>query len=265
MSPSGLEAELLALAERAARAAGAELTKRRGGELTVHTKSTDTDPVSEADIAAEGAIRQVLAAERPGDAILGEEGGHSAGESGLRWIVDPLDGTVNYLYGLPAFVVSVACEDADGGLVGVVFDPVRDVLYSATRQGPAMCGERELACSTVTELGHALIATGFAYDAGVRAVQGRLVGELLPQIRDIRRVGAAALDLAWCAAGRFDAYFERGVKPWDIAAGTLLCRRAGLSVRHLPELPGNGEDPALPDGVLVAPPALVDQLYALVG
>lgn len=264
MNQLELEQGLLDVAERAARAAGAELLARRGGELNVRTKSTDTDPVSEADIAAEAAIRDLLASERPDDAILGEEGGQSEGESGLRWIVDPLDGTVNYLYGLPAFVVSVAVEDAVGAVAGVVFDPIREVLFSATRSGPAVCDDRHLVGSTVSELGQALIATGFAYDAGVRAVQGRLIGELLPQIRDIRRVGAAALDLSWCAAGRFDAYFERGVKAWDVAAGTLLCARAGLQVRYLPEIPSNGVDAALPDGVLVAPAALVDELYALV-
>jgi myo-inositol-1(or 4)-monophosphatase len=261
MSDAALEAELLAVAERAARAAGAELIERRGGPLEVRTKSSDTDPVSEADVAAEHAIRAVLAAARPRDAILGEEGGASAGESELRWIVDPLDGTVNYLYGLPAFVVSVACEDGDGSLVGVVFDPLRDLLYTATRSGQARCGERVLAGSTVSELSQAMIATGFSYDADVRAVQGRLIAQMLPRIRDIRRVGAAALDLSWCAAGRYDAYFERSVKPWDIAAGTLLCERAGLAVRRLEPVPARNGDAALPDGVLVAPPGLIDELY----
>ncbi len=264
MSDTALEQQLLGVAQRAARAAGAELLARRGGPLEVRTKSSDTDPVSEADVAAEQAIRAVLAAERPDDAILGEEGGQSDGPSGLRWVVDPLDGTVNYLYGLPAFVVSVACEDAEGGLVGVTFDPLRDLLYSATRSGPARCGETILAGSSETELSHAMIATGFSYDAAVRGVQGRLVAQMLPQVRDIRRVGAAALDLTWLAAGRFDAYFERGVKAWDIAAGSLLCSRAGLVVRHLDAVPARNGDVALPDGVLVAPPALIDQLHAFV-
>jgi len=252
------------VAERAARAGGAELLKRRGARLRVHTKSSETDPVSEADVAAEQAIRLVIGSERADDAILGEEEGESDGRSQLKWIIDPLDGTVNYLYGLPAFVVSVACEDAAGGVVGVVFDPVHDRLYSATRSGPARCGVETLVGSSASELGHALIATGFAYDAAVRGLQGQLVAKLLPIVRDIRRVGAAAMDLAWCAAGQFDAYFERGVKAWDIAAGALLCERAGLAVRHLDAVPPRDGRVALPDGILVAPPALIDELYSLV-
>jgi myo-inositol-1(or 4)-monophosphatase len=261
---SEFENELLAVARRAARAAGAELISRWGGPLTVQTKSTDTDPVSEADLAAERAIRAILANERPDDAILGEEGGETGTGSELRWVVDPLDGTVNYLYGLPTFVVSVACEDEHGGLVAVVYDPVRDQAFCATRSGSPVCGQETLVSSGVVELRQALVATGFAYEPGVRAVQGETVARLLPLVRDVRRAGAAALDLCWCASGRVDAYYERGVKPWDIAAGTLICERAGLVVRRLHTVPARDGQAELPSGVVVAPPALIDELYQLV-
>jgi myo-inositol-1(or 4)-monophosphatase len=258
------ESELLEVAQRAARAAGVELISRWGGPLKVQTKSTDTDPVSEADLAAERAIRAVLASARPQDAILGEEGGETRGGSELRWVVDPLDGTVNYLYGLPTFVVSVACEDASGGLAAVVYDPVRELAFCATRSGGPHCGDQALVASNVGVLRQALVATGFAYDPGVRAVQGGTVARLLPLVRDVRRAGAAALDMAWCASGRVDAYYERGVKPWDIAAGTLLCERAGLVVRRLELVPARDGQAELPSGVVVAPAALIDELYQLV-
>jgi myo-inositol-1(or 4)-monophosphatase len=264
VSDTEFENELLEVAQRAARAAGAELISRWGGPLTVQTKSTDTDPVSEADLAAEHAIRAVLASERPQDAILGEEGGETGAGGALRWVVDPLDGTVNYLYGLPTFVVSVACEDERGGLAGVVYDPVRELCFCATRSGEPVCGDEALVASDVSELRQALVATGFAYDPGVRAVQGETVARVLPLVRDVRRGGAAALDLAWCASGRVDAYYERGVKPWDIAAGTLLCERAGLTVRRLDPVPASNGRPELPMGIVVAPPALIDALHTLV-
>lgn len=274
MTADAFEEELLAVAQRAARAGGAELMQRWRTPLEVRTKSSDTDPVSAADLASERAIRAVLATARPQDAILGEEGGESAGDgagseasdvSPLRWIVDPLDGTVNYLYGLPAFVVSVACEDNAGGLVAAVFDPLREHMYTAMRSGPALCEEQQLHGPDASELHQALLATGFAYDARVRSSQGELIARMLPAVRDIRRAGAAALDLCWCAEGRVDAYFERGVKPWDVAAGMLICARAGLAVRRLDPLPASDGRPALPGGVLVAPPALIDELNAMVG
>jgi myo-inositol-1(or 4)-monophosphatase len=275
---AALEAELLTVAERAARAAGEELLTRFGGggaALQVRTKSTPTDPVSAADIAAEAAIREVLARERPGDAILGEEGGDTPGDglahSELRWIVDPLDGTVNYLYRIPTFAVSVACEDSAGTLAGVVLNPAVGECFSATRSGPAWwlaaAGaspvriDRDLG---LDDLGHALLGTGFAYDSGVRAVQGRVAARLLPRVRDIRRAGVCSLDLGSCALQRLDAFYERGVKLWDIAAGALVCERSGLVVRRLDEVPGTHGDADLPWGVVVAPPGLIDELEALV-
>lgn len=256
------ERELLAVAVEAARAAAAELRPRFGNAAEdVRTKTTPTDPVSEADMAAERAIREVLGRRRPADAILGEEGGASgdlAGGSGLRWVVDPLDGTVNFLFGIPAFGVSVACQEERRQLVGVVLDPVREELFVATRSSPAELNGHPITGTARDELSSALVATGFGYDAGVRERQAAVVARLLPRVRDIRRVGAAALDLAWCACGRFDAYYERGVQPWDVAAGRLIALQAGLEVR---ELPATDQDAA---GILVAPAPIVDELFELV-
>lgn len=242
----------------AAAAAARELMARFGaGARDVRAKSGPTDLVSEADVAAERAIRRLLAGERPEDAILGEEGGET-GSGELRWVVDPLDGTINFLFGIPAFAVSVACEDQDGTLVGVVLDPVRDERFTATRSGGAFVDEEPIRASARGDLATALVATGFSYDAAVRARQASVVSAVLPRVRDIRRVGAAALDLAWAACGRFDAYYERGVKPWDIAAGSLVARRAGLKVQELPAVDG------LPSGIVAAPPRLIDALAGVI-
>jgi myo-inositol-1(or 4)-monophosphatase len=259
------EAELLEVAREAAEAAAAELMPRFGRRLQtraqgdgVRAKSTPTDLVSDADVAAEAAIRAVLDSRRPGDAILAEEGGASDGGE-LRWLVDPLDGTINFLFGIPAFAVSVACEDGSGTVAGLVLDPVREEYFEATRSGPATLGGHELAVDDHdTSLPFAMVATGFGYDSGMRARQAEALQRVLPRVRDIRRVGAAALDLVWTAAGRFDAYFERGLKVWDVAAGSLVAERAGLAVRTLRQ---RGPDPA---GVITAPPGMIDELQALV-
>lgn len=273
------------MAREAAAAAARELGERFGRHEGVRAKSTPTDLVSDADLAAESAIRSVLASRRPDDAILGEEGGATparehapSGTSGgargtapgsdgpragtdgrLRWIVDPLDGTVNFLFGIPVFAVSVACEDSSGTVAGVVLDPVHDECFEATRSGPAILNDEEIVIpERASRLEFAMVATGFGYEAAVRSRQAAIVSRVLPRARDIRRAGAAALDLCWCACGRYDAYYERGLKTWDLAAGALVAERTGLVVRGLPE---EGEDPA---GVVVAPPDLVDELYELV-
>ncbi len=258
MSDADRERELLQIAHLAADAAATELRSRFGHDQSdIRAKSGPTDLVSEADVAAEAAIRAVLAEHRPDDAILGEEGGAS-GHGELRWVIDPLDGTTNFLFGVPQFAVSVACEDEDGGVVGVVLDPIHDERFAASRSGQATLNGAAIAGSDRTELATALVATGFGYDAAVRARQAQVLGRVLPRVRDIRRAGSAALDLAWCACGRYDAYFERGVKHWDYAAGSLIARRAGLQVRPLE---AGDEDPA---GLMVAAPALLDELLALV-
>jgi myo-inositol-1(or 4)-monophosphatase len=255
---SASEEQLLDIAHEAARAAAAELRPRFGHRQPgIRTKSGPTDLVSEADLAAEAAIRRVLAERRPRDAILGEEGGET-GDGELRWVIDPLDGTTNFLFGVPQFAVSVACQDRDGGLVGVVLDPLREETFAATRSGPPTLNGTELTGSDRDDLSHALVATGFSYDAETRAEQAAVLIRILPRVRDIRRAGAAALDLAWCACGRYDAYYERGVKTWDHAAGGLIAARAGFELRGL-EAGAQG-----PAGLLAAPPALLDELLALV-
>jgi myo-inositol-1(or 4)-monophosphatase len=258
--------ELVAVATEAARMAGGLLLERaeRGPEHGVASKSTPTDLVSEADLASERAIRELLARRRPNDGFVGEEGAEQEqGRSGLVWVVDPLDGTVNFLFGIPQWCVSVAVRDDDGTVAGAVYDPNREELFSATRDGtPTLTGPGgvvELKGSTREDLSTAMVATGLAYDAGVREAQAQVLAQLAGRVRDIRRFGSAALDLAWTAAGRFDAYFERSVKQWDIAAGTLLCRRAGLAVVELAAYE------AMPWGILVAPTALARPLLGLVG
>ncbi len=248
--------DLLGVAVDAARAAGAVLLERyEAGARGVQTKSSATDMVSEADIEAERVIRELLAERRPDDAIVGEEGDDRPGTTGLRWIVDPLEGTTNYLFGNPQWSVSVACE----GNAGVVLDPVRNELFAvAAGEPPTLDGVPLAPLGDGRDLATALVATGFGYEAGVRAAQGKVVARLLPQVRDTRRGGSAALDLAWTAAGRHDAYFEHGVKLWDVAAGRMLCAGAGLEVRDLPA--GRGRPP----GILVAPAALAGELEAIV-
>jgi myo-inositol-1(or 4)-monophosphatase len=252
-------ADLLATAREAAGVAADILREGFGGrQQAVARKSSPTDVVGEADLAAEKAIRDVLAARRPEDAVLAEESGAS-GEGALRWVVDPLDGTVNFLYGIPQYAVSIAVEDAEGTLAGVVVDVERGEEWAATADGPATLDGEPVRASERGDLGRALVATGFGYDAAVRAAQGETVARLLPYVRDIRRAGSAALDLVWTAAARHEAYYERGVQRWDVAAGALICARAGLAVRTLPARPPQGA------GILVAPPALIDALAELVG
>jgi myo-inositol-1(or 4)-monophosphatase len=252
--------ELRELAEAVAREAGRQLREAFAGPgVDVTAKSTPTDLVSEADRAAERLIHDRLAAARPDDGFLGEESGDAAGTSGLRWVVDPLDGTVNFLFGIPQWAVSIACEDADGVLSGVIYDPMRDELWAAERDGPARLDGRPIRPPGRSDLATAMVATGFGYAAEARRAQAAVVARVLPRVRDIRRLGSAALDLAWTAAGRYDAYFEWGLNPWDLAAGELICARAGLVVRSLDPVPPGGGP-----GVLVAPPGLADALLEVV-
>jgi len=266
---AGVDAqELSSLAAEAARGAGRLLLDRYGSGRTgeVRAKSTPTDLVSEADLASQRLIRELIAARRPNDGFLGEEGGddrdQELGASGLRWVVDPLDGTVNFLFGIPQWCVSVAVEDRDGVIAGAIYDPCRDELFTGLRNGPAQLNGRPLEGPPPRELAQAMVATGFYYDAAVRREQARILVELLPRVRDIRRFGAAALDLAWTAAGRYDAYFERGVKRWDVAAGLLICRCVGLAVGDLRPLT-DGRGRSIPAGVVVCRPEHLAKLTEL--
>jgi myo-inositol-1(or 4)-monophosphatase len=229
------------------------------------TKSSPTDVVTEMDRAAEVLIRQRLLAARPQDAILGEEGGEEAGRFGpgrVRWVVDPLDGTVNYLYGLPDWSVSIAAE-VDGTVVaGAVTVPSRGEVFTATLGGGAWldAGGGEpvlLRCNTSVPLEQALVSTGFGYEVPRRVVQGEVVGAVLPRVRDIRRGGSCAVDLCSLAAGRVDAYYERGVNYWDWAAGGLVATEAGAL------LGGLARAEASPSMTIAAEPVLFGRLRDL--
>ncbi|NLG55773.1 MAG: inositol monophosphatase [Rhodococcus sp.] len=211
---------------------------RDSAESSVESKSTRTDPVTVVDREAEDVVREQLAALRPEDAILGEEGGGDGvvADTGLLWVVDPIDGTVNFLYGIAAYAVSLAVQRGGVSIAGAVVDVARGVTYSAARgSGSVMIDEAgnstQLRCNEVTELEMSLVATGFAYGRERRQRQGELVAGLLPKVRDIRRIGSAALDLCMVAAGRVDAHYEHGLHPWDWAAGALIAEEAGAYVQ----------------------------------
>jgi myo-inositol-1(or 4)-monophosphatase len=210
--------------------------------------------VSDADRAAEEAISALLRAERPDDGLLGEEGLSAPGSSGRRWVVDPLDGTTNYLYRYRAWAVSVALEDSDGALLGVVHDALNGETFRASRGGGAELNGAPIRVRDTGDLGRALVATGFGYDPDVRRGQAEVLLRLLPHVRDVRRAGAAALDLCHVAAGRLDGYYERGINHWDWAAGALIVTEAGGRV-----VPLAGGRP----GLAAAGPRLVDELAAL--
>jgi myo-inositol-1(or 4)-monophosphatase len=221
-------AELLGVALDAARKAGALLRDGRPADLGVAaTKSSQVDVVTEMDIAAEKLITDHIARLRPDDGLLGEEGASRAGSSGVRWVIDPLDGTVNYLYGLPSWSVSIAAELDGEVVVGVVEAPMRGETYQAVLGGGALVNGVQARRRPAPELAQALVGTGFGYVAERRAAQAEVVRTLLPQVRDIRRGGSAAIDLVDVGCGRLDAYYERGLNPWDLAAGDLFAREAG--------------------------------------
>ncbi len=263
--------ELLGLAVTAAQAAGAMLLAGRpagpGGRPEVaDTKSSPTDVVTEMDRSAEELIRERLLAARPGDAILGEEGGETGGTAPgagqVRWVVDPLDGTVNYLYGLADWSVSIAAELGGTVVAGVVTAPAHGELFTAILGGGAWlraAGRPPVAlrCNTGVPLDQALVSTGFGYAVPRRVVQGEVVGAVLPRVRDIRRGGSCAVDLCSLAAGRVDAYYERGVNYWDYAAGGLVATEAGAW------LGGLAGRPASPSMTIAAEPALFGQLRDL--
>jgi len=257
-------AALLELACAVALEAGELLRSGHGQVRVVQTKSSPTDIVTQMDQAAEELIRRRILAARPGDAILGEEGGQpdAAAEGGVRWVVDPLDGTVNYLYGLPDWAVSIGAEVNGAVVAGAVSVPVQHSLFSARLGGGAWLQSAgtpavALSCTTGVPLGRALVGTGFGYAAARRAVQGQVVAAVLPQVRDIRRGGSAAVELCSVAAGRLDAYYERGLNPWDSAAGGLIAQEAGA------RLGGLQGRPASESMTLAAAPALFSALHDL--
>jgi myo-inositol-1(or 4)-monophosphatase len=249
---------LRTLAEATARAAGDLLRRAQAqSRAEISTKSTGTDMVTEIDRASEVLITERLRDERPDDGVLGEEGVDIPGTSGVRWVVDPLDGTTNYLYGFPGYNVSIAAEVNGEAVVGVVYDVVRDELFSAARGLGATRDGEPIRASGATELAHALVGTGFAYDPDRRRRQAEVLVEVLPRVRDIRRQGAAALDLCSVACGRLDAYYERGLAAWDLAAGGLIATEAGALVT------GFQGGPPTPGAVVAAAPGIAAPLRAL--
>ncbi|MGX1880362.1 inositol monophosphatase family protein [Streptomyces sp. NPDC055287] len=237
-----LLSELLELALEAARRAGALLRDGRPADLGVAaTKSSPIDVVTEMDIAAEKLITGFLAEHRPEDGVLGEEGASSEGTSGVRWVIDPLDGTVNYLYGMPTWAVSIAAERGGETLVGVVEAPMRGETYQAVLGGGAYANGAALRVRSAPPLDQALVSTGFNYVTTVRSHQAEVARRLIPLLRDIRRSGSAAIDLCDVAAGRLDGYYERGLSPWDLAAGDLIAREAGAATGGRPGERPSGE------------------------
>ena len=237
------------------------LRDERADDLAVTTKTTPTDVVTVMDRRAERLIVESLLAVRPGDGVLGEEGGERPGSSGVRWVVDPIDGTVNYLYRFPYWAVSIAAESGGEAVAGAVHAPLTGETFSAVRGGGAWLGPvgtgQRLRCTSGVPLSQALVATGFGYDARRRARQAEVAAAVLPRVRDIRRAGTASLDLCAVASGRVDGYWERGLQPWDLAAGGLVAREAGAVVAGLDGRPA-GEDL-----VLAAGPELFGPLHDL--
>lgn len=254
-----LAEQLLTLASRIAREAGTLVKNgRRDGVHATTTKSSVTDMVTEFDRASERLIVQRLSGARPDDGIIGEEGTSRPGTSGIDWLIDPIDGTTNFLYDLPGYGVSIAAADQRGALIGVVYVPSLDELFTARRNGGAALNGDPIRCSDRDELGSALVGTGFSYLAERRAAQAARVARLIPHVRDIRRFGAAAVDLCFVAAGRLDAYFEEHLGPWDLAAGELIAREAGCRT-------GDYEGAAVrPEQVLVTNPVLFESLAELI-
>jgi myo-inositol-1(or 4)-monophosphatase len=250
---------LAELAARLAREAGALVVAgRRDGVRSLTTKSSATDMVTEFDRASERLIVDRLTSARPDDGIIGEEGTATAGTSGVRWLIDPIDGTTNFLYGLPGYGVSIAAVDEEGALAGVVYVPALDELFAASRGNGATLDGVRIRCSERRDLSSALVGTGFSYSADRRAAQAARVTRMMPHIRDIRRLGAASVDLCFVAMGRLDAYFEEFLGPWDLAAGELIARESGC-------VSGDFHGgPARPDEVVVTNSTLFQPLTQLI-
>ncbi|GAA0430880.1 inositol-1-monophosphatase [Acrocarpospora corrugata] len=254
MSPD----DLLALATDIAVEAGdLLLAKRPARPEVIDTKSSPTDVVTALDRETEDLIRARIKAARPADAILGEEGGDVPGQGRVRWVVDPIDGTVNFLYGLPAWAISIGVEVAGEIVAGVVNAVPMGELYTATKGGGAWLAGERLHCNTGVPLDRALVATGFGYAASRRIVQAEVLTQVLPRVRDIRRGGSCAVDLCSVASGRVDAYYERGTQYWDYAAGGLIAVEAGARIGGLAGRPHS------PELTVCAAPGLFEELTGL--
>lgn len=250
-------AELLSLAVPVAHEVASHLrSSLAGAGPAVSSKSTPTDLVTELDTWAERHIVERLLAARPDDGVHGEEGASVAGTSGVTWSIDPIDGTVNFVHAIPGFCVSIAAVVDGRSVAGVVASPMHDEVFTATLGGGAHLDGVPIACASPPSLARSVVATGFGYDPARRRRQATAVAAVIDQIADIRRFGAAALDLCWVACGRIDGYWEVGLNPWDHAAGALIAREAGAVVAGI-----DGEEPS--DALLVAaPPAIWEDLAA---
>ncbi|MBD8505369.1 inositol monophosphatase [Hoyosella sp. G463] len=273
-APARDDAESLRVIAEQLASEAADLVRGRRAEViegaapggAVSTKSTSTDPVTIVDQESEALIRARLATLRPDDTILGEEGGGATSTTGIRWVIDPIDGTVNFLYGIDAYAVSIAAQLDGITLAGAVADVPGHRIYSAARghgawQHSPGAAPIRLRCTTETRLGHTLVATGFAYDPARRAAQGSIVAQVLPHVRDIRRIGSAAIDLCLLAAGRVDAYYEHGLHPWDWAAASLIAEEAG-AVLAIPPADSSGSDGIVTIG---AAPGVAEAFQGLLG
>ena len=242
---------LLALAESLARQAGAvALEGRRTTEITADTKSTPTDMVTRFDRECERIIVDGICAVRPDDAIIGEEGADRPGTSGIEWHIDPIDGTSNFFFDLPTWAVSIGARDAAGPLLGVVFVPVLDEMFAAERGAGATLNGRQIVPRGVTDVDDALLATGFSYDPQRRSAHGEVLARIIGKVRDIRRLGAASVDMCFVACGRLDAYAEGGLHTWDVMAAQVIATEAGCTVTDFA-----GRSPVETEAV-VAPPAI---------
>jgi myo-inositol-1(or 4)-monophosphatase len=249
---------LLKLAVEVAEEAARLIVERRRGTITVaDTKSTVTDVVTAVDRESEELIRARVLQARPDDSFLGEEGDDVVGTSGVRWVVDPIDGTVNYLYDLPTYAVSIAVEYGGQTVAGVVVDAPKGEVFTATLGGGAFLDGEPIRVSGCTELSKALVGTGFGYDPARRKVQAEVVQHLITEVRDIRRIGVVAIDLCYVACGRLDAVYERGLNPWDYGAGALIAAEAGAAVGGL-----NGAAVS-PEMSIAASPALFASFHDL--
>lgn len=261
-----LPRQLCDLAARLAVAAGdLVLEGRKSGVTSASTKSSDTDVVTEFDRASERLIVEGLNAERPDDAVIGEEGTDAAGASGVRWLIDPIDGTTNFLYDLPGWAVSIAALVDDRPQAGAVYVPGSGELFTAVVGGGAFLNGAPIHCGTTASLEHALVATGFSYLVDRRRGQGERFASIISKIRDVRRLGAASTDLCHLAAGRLDVYYEQWLGPWDWAAGELIAREAGCLTGRFDGGPIDRTDGGSTDGseLLAANPVLFDQMVEL--
>jgi myo-inositol-1(or 4)-monophosphatase len=251
-----LAIELLNLAESIALKAGSLLVNRPS-KFDLDEKSGVFDFATQMDHESEKLIVSEILAARPDDGLIGEEGANRESKSGVTWVIDPIDGTVNYLYDIPGWCISIAAKDRDGGLAGVVYSPATQSLWKAHRGGGAFLNGNPIKCNDPVALNRALVGSGFAYDLEKRKIQAALIARLLPEIRDLRRLGACAVDICHVASGSLDAYFEAGVNEWDYAAAGLIATEAGAMISIDTGI-WNGEK----NMVIVAGPALHPALSA---